>query len=129
MIDGTDTLVPVDAEELRDKVFRILDDEEYALPDAGVLFEFYPGDIVEVDDTADMDNEYQYDAIRLIEPSPDEDREYLGFMFHATRRYVPINQLTAVRYKAVLERIHQERKAGRFFYRGILETVDALNKF
>ncbi|MDB5249843.1 MAG: hypothetical protein JWQ40_4237 [Segetibacter sp.] len=126
MIDGSNTLVPVNAEQINDKLFIILNDEEYSDPDPSVLFEFYPGDIVEVADTENLDNEYQYAAKRLIKPATTDDRDYHEFKFYATFWHLPIDKQTADRFRPIVERIRQESKEGKFFYRGILDTANRL---
>ena len=128
MIDGTMSLVPVIARGIQNKQFEILDDDEYSLIDDSVLFEFYPGDIVEVDDHEDMDDEYQYDAKELIRPSNMNDRLYLEFKFRATCSELSITHETPVKYKHVIERIKTEIASGKFFYRGIRETIKYLDK-
>jgi hypothetical protein len=107
MIDGGNTLVPINAEKVGDQSYRILNDEEYSDSDSdpGVLFQFYPGDIVEAGDSGDVDHDFQYAAKRLIEPAKTEDRDYPDFKFHATLWLLQINKQTAERFKGVLEKI------------------------
>jgi len=130
MIDGGNTSVPVNAEKVGDRSYRILNDEEYSDSDSdpGVLFQFYPGDIVEVDDTGNVDHDFQYAAKRLIQPAKTEDRNYLNFKFHATLWLLPINKQNAERFKGVLERIKKESIAGQYFYQGIRETASRLEQ-
>jgi hypothetical protein len=127
-LDGTDFYAPVNVREVNSCTYEILNDPEYEGGDESVLFEFYPGDIVEVEDTADPDDEYLYYAKRLIRPSTRQDRDYLAFKFQATRRHLPISLSTAALYKQVIDRIKKEKSAGQFFYRGIRETIDALDR-
>ena len=49
MIYGGNILVSVNAGSIHNKCYGILNDEEYADPDLHHLFEFYPADIVKVD--------------------------------------------------------------------------------
>lgn len=121
--------MPVNAEQPSDEVYRILNDEEYADPDPSVLIKFYPGDIVEVDNTENLDNEYQFAAKRLIKAATSVDRDYHEFKFYATLRHLSINKQNADRFRGILERIRQESKDGKFFYRGILETASALEQY
>jgi len=100
MIDGTNSLVPIAAEQVGDRCYMILNDEEYSDPDPSVLFQFYPGDIVEVDDTGNVDDDYQYAAKRLIGPAKTEDREYLDFKYHATLWLIPVNKQNAERIQS-----------------------------
>ena len=124
MIDGTMSFVPVNAKEIRDKQYEILEDEEYLSEDDSVLYEFYPGDIVEVDDHREMDDVYQYDAKELIRPSNRNERLYLEFKFKATISELGIgNEEALLRYKLVIEQIKSEIASGKFFYRGIRETI------
>ncbi len=128
MIDGAMSLVPVLAKEIQNKQYEILDDFEYSVIDDSVLFEFYPGDIVEVDDHDHRDDGYQYDAIKLIQPSNMSDRLYLEFKFRATCNELSIAHETPVKYKHVIERIKTEIASGKFFYRGIRETIEYLDR-
>jgi hypothetical protein len=127
-IDGTNSWVPINAREKSNNLYELLDDQEYNDLDSTELFEFYPGDIVEVEDSEDLDNEYQYVAKQLVSASRRPDRDYLVFKFYSTFRHLPINELTAKKYTAVIQRIKREKTEGKFFYKGILETVERLDK-
>lgn len=127
-IDGTKYLVPVNAEEIGPEMYRILDDEEYKNKDASELFEFYPGDIVEAEDTDDLDLEYQHVAVSLISAGNNSiERKYLRFKFYCTQRLLPVSKDTAEEYKEVIERIREEKRKGLFFYKGIIETVECFS--
>lgn len=128
MIDGTMSLVPVIAKEIQNKQYEILEDDEYSLIDDSVLFEFYPGDIVEVDDHDHMDDGFQFDAKKLIRPSNTDDRLYLEFKFRATCNELSITKVTPVKYKHVIERIKSEIASGKFFYRRIREAIEYLDR-
>ena len=51
LIDGGDTWAPINAKHIIGNRFEIMEDEEYDSLDSSILFEFYPGDIVEVVDS------------------------------------------------------------------------------
>ncbi len=129
-IDGTKYLVPVNAEEIGPEMYLILDDEEYKNKDSSELFEFYPGDIVEAEDTDDLDLEYQHVAVSLISAGENSlERRYLRFKFYSTQRLMTVSKETAEEYKEVIERIVDEKRKGLFFYKGITETVEFLYGF
>lgn len=47
LLEGTETLVPVDAYDMRDGTFKIIENEYIDLnSDATSIWEFYPGDVV-----------------------------------------------------------------------------------
>ena len=107
-IDGTFTFVPINARHINDTLFEILDDPEYSDIDGSVLFEFYPGDIVEVVESENLDNEYRYFAKTIIQPSKRADRDYLEFKYRATQRNLPIDKSTVLTFKDVIKRIKKE---------------------
>ncbi|MEZ4777054.1 MAG: hypothetical protein R3D00_28015 [Bacteroidia bacterium] len=126
IIDGVEDWVPVNAIASGRLNYTILDDAEYIDDDPTVLFEFYPGDIVWVEDS--MEEEYEFKAIKLIKLSDQPDRKYLYFKFYATLRYMPISIETAAEFADVIKRIRQEIDSGQFMYRGIKETITALEQ-
>ena len=129
LIDGCKTLVPINAKEVGYCKFELLQDSEFDNLDSSELFEFYPGDIIQVEDTQDLDLEYQYVAKKLLSSSIEvNERKYLKFKFYSTQRLIPINEEIALEYEATIERIKKEKEKGFFFYKGILETMEILSK-
>jgi len=120
-IDGADTWLPINARQIGRNKYLILDDNEYAGNDPSVLFEFYPGDIVEVVDS--MEEEYQFKASQLITPSTLPDRKYFLFKFKSTLRLVPISIDTAEEFRDEIIRTKYEIASGQFVYKGIKETI------
>ena len=51
MIDGAMTYIPVSGEEMGDNKYKLLDINEYDPQDSSCILEFYPGDIVRVEET------------------------------------------------------------------------------
>jgi hypothetical protein len=63
VIEGAESWVPIDAQEISTYQYMILNDSEYEDIDIGTFFEFYPGDIVVVEDA--FDEEYQFKALKI----------------------------------------------------------------
>jgi len=121
LIDGSDAWVPIEARQIDRNKYLILDDSEYTDNDPSVLFEYYPGDIVEVEDS--LEEEYQFKASKLITPSNRPDRKYFLFKFKSTLRLMPTSIDTAEEFKDEIKRIKDEITTGQFVYRGIKETI------
>jgi len=125
-IDGSDVWVPINARQLTDNQFELLSDSEYDNLDSNELFQFFPGDIVTVEQHAFSDSTVRPVARRLIHRAPRQDREYLEFKFYATRKELPLDKKTADKYWPIIERIKKEKLAGQFFYPFILDTITEL---
>jgi len=131
LIDGTEVFVPINARHIDGNRYELLDDKEYEYEDSNYLFEFYPEDIIELRQHKFSDGNVRQVAKELIQLSTRTDREYLEFKFRATLGEIPINKMTADKYRKDIERIKKEKKTGQFIYPSLLETVeklDVLNK-
>ncbi|MEO6189235.1 MAG: hypothetical protein ABIO44_01615 [Saprospiraceae bacterium] len=126
LIDGAEAWVPIIAKQTGPYSFEILDDSEFIYDDPSVIFEFYPGDIVEVEDA--FDEEHQYKAVKLIQLSRHPDRKYLLFKYKATRHLMPVDKQSAKDFHTEIERIRNEINEGQFVYRGIKETLKYIDK-
>ena len=127
VIDGANTLVPIDAKCYDDDHYEILDDIEYRDLDASILFEYYPGDIVKGDfHIFPVGDNIQ--AHHLVKAGPFPDRSYLEFKFRATLRILPSTIDSAEKFHAEIERIKKEKSEGVFFYRGIIELVEYFDR-
>ena len=123
-IDGTTFLIEINARELANNRFEILDDEEdYWSDDSGTLLEFYPGDIVEVENAVYPDDDLQWIAKEIVSRSSHPERLYLEFQFRATAQCLAKDKDTYPTYKDVIERIKKESAAGKFFYPMVLEEI------
>ncbi len=121
LLDGADVLIPVCADQLSQYRCRILDDEAFETDDPSVLFEYYPGDIVESVET--LDEECGLKAVKLLELGTYPNRKYLLFKFKATLHQLPITKETALEFGDEIARIQAETSKGVFAYRGIKETI------
>ena len=126
VIDGSDTWVPINAKQTGPYSYEILDDPEFVYDDPSVLFQFYPGDTVEVEDS--LDEVYQFKAVDLIKPSTHPDRKYLLFKYRATSNAMSIDKQTTKDFDKEIQRIRKEINEGQFVYRGIKETIKYLDK-
>lgn len=125
IIEGSEDWIPINAERTNGYHYIILEDNEYADIDPSLLFEFYPGDVVEVEPT--LEEEYEFKALNLISFSNHPDRKYLYFKYKGTRRLLPTNKDIAEEFKEEICRIKNEISAGQFVYRGIKETIKYLD--
>jgi hypothetical protein len=128
LIDGARARVPVKGVKLNDNQFRILDDYEFRYSDPLHLFEFYPGDVVEVEDRAASENKKVHVANKLVQAGEFPDRKYNEFKFLAAVGHLPLDQQTAQYYRDEIARIKREIASGQFFYKTLLETIGLLDK-
>jgi hypothetical protein len=126
-IEGAESWLPIDAQEISTYQYMILNDNEYEDIDIGTFFEFYPGDIVVVEDA--FDEEYQFKALKIYSFGSYPDRKYLHFKYKSTLRQIPTTPEKAVEFKDEILRIKHEIAAGQFVYKGIKETIQKMDVY
>ena len=127
LIDGTDVWVPVEAKQVESGQFIILENNEYTdYVDSNYLFEFYPGDTVELGASSFIDSKKVQVAKRLIKKGQWQDRNLNEFKYKAAQGQLSIDQATADKYRDEIELIKKEHLAGQFFYPAIIETMNKL---
>jgi hypothetical protein len=127
VIEGAESWVPIDAQEISTYHYMILNDNEYEDIDIGTFFEFYPGDIVVVEDA--FDEEYQFKALKIYSFGSYPDRKYLHFKYKSTLRQIPTTPEKAEEFKDEILRIKHEIAAGQFVYKGIKETIQKMDVY
>ena len=128
MLDGAESYVPIEAETNDQKVYKILNDPEYNdLKEFGALFEFYPGDLVSVNNDNFPLGHYQY-AGPLLKEGPFPKRKYFEFMYKATLNRISIDKNTYDKYRDEISQIKQEIHEGRKFYRNIVNAIEYLGR-
>lgn len=127
VIEGAESWVPIDAQEISTYQYMILNDIEYEDIDIGTFFGFYPGDLVVVEDA--FDEEYQFKALKISSFGSYPDRKYLHFKYKATLRQIPTTPEKAVEFKDEIIRIKLEIAAGQFVYKGIKETIQKMDLY
>ena len=128
LIDGTETWVPINAKLINNDQFEIIENSEFTDLDTNELFEFFPGDIVELENHVFQDGTSATVAKKLISKGQCTDRNYMDFRFKATLGLLKINKETAQIYRQEIERVKKEKSTGQIFYPSIIETVDKLEK-
>jgi hypothetical protein len=126
-IEGAESWLPIDAQEISTYQYMILNDNEYEDIDIGTFFEFYPGDIVVVEDA--FDEEYQFKALKIYSFGSYPDRKYLHFKYKSTLRQIPTTPEKAEEFKDEILRIKHEIAAGQFVYKGIKETIQKMDVY
>lgn len=127
VIEGAESWVPIDAQEISTYQYMILNDSEYEDIDIGTFFEFYPGDIVVVEDA--FDEEYQFKALKISSFGSYPDRKYLHFKYKATLRQIPTIPEKAEEFKDEILRIKLEMADEQFVYKGIKETIQKMDVY
>ena len=127
VIEGAESWVPIDAQEISTYKYMILNDSEYEDIDIGTFFGFYPGDIVVVEDA--FDEEYQFKALKISSFGSYPDRKYFHFKYKATLRKIPTTPEKAEEFKDEILRIKHEIAAGQFVYKGIKETIQKMDVY
>ena len=128
MIDGTETWVPINAKLINNDQFEIIENPEFNDLDTNELYEFLPGDIVELENHAFQNGTSGKVAKKQISKGHWSDRNYMDFKFKATLGLLNIDKKTAQIYQKEIERVKKEKSTGQFFYPLIIETVDKLEK-
>jgi hypothetical protein len=126
-IEGAESWLPIDAQEISTYQYMILNDNEYEDIDIGTFFEFYPGDIVVVEDA--FEEEYQFKALKIYSFGSYPDRKYLHFKYKSTLRQIPTTPEKAEEFKDEILRIKHEIAAGQFVYKGIKETIQKMDVY
>lgn len=129
LIDGTKVWVPINAKQIQDNRFEIIQDKEYENLNANELFEFFPGDIVELDKHVFEDGTKGQVAKKLISKGKWTDRDFNEFKFQVVAGQIKLDKETAVLNQEHIERIKKENKVGQFYYPSIIETVNKLDSF
>jgi hypothetical protein len=127
VIEGAESWVPIDAQEISTYQYMILNDSEYEDIDIGTFFGFYPGDIVVVEDA--FDEEYQFKALKISSFGSYPDRKYFHFKYKATLRQIHTTPEKAVEFKDEILRIKHEIAAGQFVYKGLKETIQKMDVY
>lgn len=120
--------VPVNAREIEHEVFEILPDDIYNDPDRCELFEFYPGDIVRVEQSECVDDDYQYKAISLISTPDINERLYREFLFYSVTDQIANYYEATEEYHSVLKRIRKEISDGLFVYKRIRIALEYFSR-
>jgi hypothetical protein len=126
LIDGTDVWVLINAREIQDSRFEIMGDEEYNHRETNELFEFFPGDIVELGEQTVLDGSKRQVAKKLISKGQWPDRKYNEFKYKAALRKLSIDELTANDFSEEIERVKKEHFSGQVFYPTIIEIANKL---
>jgi hypothetical protein len=128
LIDGTDVFVPINAKIVGPNKFEILPDSEFDFEDPNLLFEFFPGDIVEGRQNSFSDGTNGFLASRLERPSDFPDRRFLEFKYLAAQEQIPIDKITADKYRVEIDRVQDDLRSGQIYYPPVVETCQKLKK-
>jgi hypothetical protein len=127
LIDGTDVWVLINARQIQEAQFEILENNEYNESDTNELFEFFPGDVVELGEAILSDGTKRQVAKKLISKGQWPDRKFNEFKYKAALKQLNIDQQTALSFREEIERVKTEYSTGQIFYPTIIETVNKLN--
>jgi hypothetical protein len=128
MIDGIDNYIPIPAQTLDGVAYEILNDPIYEeVSPIGALFEFYPGDWVEVNNDHTPLQEYQY-AGPVISKGLFPDRKYYEFLYRATTQTLEFSDQNILEYQEEIKRVQGEINNGKVFYRNVRELLKHLEK-
>jgi len=128
LIDGTDVWVPINVKHIQNGQFEIIENKEYNEIGSDELFEFFPGDVVELDDHILSDGTKKQIAKTLISKGKWPDRKFNEFKYKATLKQLNIDQQTAQLFRVEIKRVKAEYSAGQIFYPTIIETVNKLDR-
>lgn len=129
MIDGTKVWVPIDAKLIQDNQFEIIENAEFDNLDTNELYEFLPGDIIELENHTFKDGTKGKAAKKLVSKGQWKDRDYNEFKFKAALGLLKIDKKTAQKFKQEIDRFKKEKLSGLFSYPSIVDIVKKLDKF
>lgn len=129
LFDGTKVWVPINAKQIQDSRFEIVEDKEYENLNANELFEFFPGDIVELEEHVFGDGTKGQVAKKLISKGKWTDRDFNEFKFKVIAGQIKLDKETAILNREHIERVKKENLEGQFYYPSIIETVNKLESF
>ncbi len=92
MIDGTVTWVPVNAKLINNDQFEIIENPELTDIDTNELYEFLPGDIVQLENHVFQNGTSGKVTKKLISKGHWTDRNYMDFKFKATLGLLKIDK-------------------------------------
>jgi hypothetical protein len=125
LLDGATCWVPVEALKISGNHYKILESSDFAdfeeFPDH--IYEFWPGDIVELGDHEFMDRTTGKVASRLVEAGRWPDRKLREFKFRATLGLLRPDLETARHYSVEIQRLKDEISKGEFSYQLVLDYV------
>ena len=126
MIDGTSAFIQVNAERISQNLYRIQQNSEFE--DAENLFEFFPGDTVEIENRNFSDGIIGKIATKLVKAGNWKNRKLQEFIYKGTCGKLTINELTADKYADEIKKISAEME-NRHFYPNLIKTVADLEKY
>jgi hypothetical protein len=127
LLDGSIAFVPVRATKLSNNQYKILDDKEFTdYIDFLYVHEFYPGDIVELEQHLFNDGSTGLVATRLISAGQWPGRKLNEFKFKAVLGQVTIDKQSADKYSDELNQIIKQKSTGQFVYPALLDTIEKL---
>lgn len=128
-LDGVFVWIPIEAKRINGDRFQILVDEEYELfrNEPWMVYEFYPGDIVELGEQKFDNGETQSVAKKLLSKGNWPERQLNEFKFRATIGNLDIDRDTALKYRDEIQRILSDHSSGQFYYPALIETSQKLN--
>lgn len=114
MVDAVECWVPVKAKLIDNNLYLILENDDCynGILEFGELFEFFPGDIVEV-----IDHSWSYGknvklATKLVTASSYPDRKLFDFLFKVWQRRIPFDKNTFIAYNEEINRVKKEDAEG-----------------
>lgn len=128
MIDGKETWVPINAKVIDNDQYQIIDNPEFTNLVTNELYEFLPGDIVELENHVFQNGTSGKVAKKFILKGNWTDRNYMDFKFKVTIGLLKIDKNTAQIYQQEIERVKKDKSTELYLYPSIIETVDKLDK-
>ncbi len=128
LIDGTDVWVLMNAKHIQDAQFEIIENNEYNELDTKGVYEFYPGDVVELEESVTSDGCKKQVARKLISKGQWPNRKFYEFNYKATLKQLNIDKQTALFFREEIERVKMEYSNGKIFYPTLIETVNKLDE-
>jgi len=127
LIDGTDVWVLINARQIREGQFEIANNHEYNEAGNHELFQFFPGDVVELDEHVLPDGTKRKVAKKLVSQGQWPDRKFHEFKYKATLKQLSIDKQTADFFREEIDRIKTAYSNGEIFYPTVIETLSKLD--
>jgi hypothetical protein len=117
--------VPIDAQKLSEHQYKILESIEYSDFEEFPfhIYEFWPGDIIELTDFEFSDGNNGKVASRLVKSGNWPNRKLREFKFKASLKQLSNDRQTVIHYFEEIKCVKNEIAKGKFNYQQVIDYV------
>ena len=130
LLDGSTCWVPVDAQKMSEYQYKILESIEYSDFEEFPfhIYEYWPGDIIEISDHEFSDGNNGKIASRLVKSGNWPNRKLREFKFKASLKRLSNDRETVNYYFEEIKCVKNEIAIGKFNYQEVIDFVAFADK-